>query len=223
MITIDSIIRSYIHRRGLVWHDYFRLLTLAISGVKDLAMDIDIGTNIKAIEIDVDDTGNIDLPEDLVQIISLNTSLYDKIYPLSKSININPLIKHEDGDPVKRGNDYTEYRNGYGAVGQSIYSYERFGTRAQLDSALNLSCIVVIYTTTGISVTSANMIHPYAEDAVVLWMDKEGGGQKGIWEKQNERRTYYQAKRSLYGRLHGMSSADYIKTIRDYQSFGAKL
>ena len=91
LITLDSVVRSYIHERGMLWHDYFRLLSIAIAGLKDLAKDLNISDNLKACEIPVDETGRAQLPGDLVNLIKVAIPNGDKLLPIPKTENINPV------------------------------------------------------------------------------------------------------------------------------------
>lgn len=245
LVTIDSIIRTYIIERGLVWHDYFRLLTIAIQGVKKLAEDIDIGTNVKAEYIDVDATGRLQVPATSTQVIGVYVENGDKILPLSREDTINPLTKlNEAGDPVKRGVEerlisdnvtlteigYFYYNNAndkgewlgreFGRPSNQPWNYQQFNGEIQLDTALNLDCVLVLYNTNGLKVSEANVIHPLAEQAIKFYMDwnfTDRGVKKGIWEKQNDGKAYYNEKRALYGRISGLTWSEYLKTVRELQ------
>ncbi len=103
LLTLDSIVRTYLLERGLVWHDYFRVLTMAISGLKKLSEDIDLGTNVKSMLIDVSETGRIILPQDCVKVVNLAVENGDKVLSMSKADNINPIVlRDSQGEPVKR-------------------------------------------------------------------------------------------------------------------------
>lgn len=213
MVTVDSIVRSYILQRNLVWHDYFRLLVIALGAVKEISMDVNISSNVKAIEIDVDEVGNIYLPDDLIEPISLSISKYDKIKGMAKSGSINPIIKIEDGEEVKRGASSDT---------RQIHNFQRFGDRIQLDSRLSLNCVVLVYTSSGV-ISGINLVHPWSESTIKAYMDwKFVESRKGIWENQNDKRAFYVSLRKLYGRIEGFSYEDYMRTVRNYQTMGAR-
>jgi|GEM_PF-2563522 len=243
LLTVDSLIRTYIHERGMVWHDYLRVLSVALSGVRDLSKDINIGSNYKAKEIDVDDSNAAYLPTDCIKVNKVCIEAGDKILPMANINNMNPLQKFVNGEPVKRGvrerlfyQDFNYYFNSnltnraenlgreFGTPSSQPYGYQIFGNRIQLDSRLNLSCILVIYNTTGTNISDINMIHPWAEEPLKLWIDwKFPDINRGIYEKRTGRKDYYDSKAALYGAIHGLSYEDYMKIVRDNNVLTYKL
>ncbi len=246
-ITLDSVVRSYIHERGLLWHDYVRILALAISGVRDIARDINIGTNVKAVELEVDSSGTALLPVDCIEPIKICIESGDKILPLSQVENINPIPFIEDNQVVKRSEepinnmwgisflDMSYYYSGrvndkgenigrnFGFPPVNRFIYQQFDDRIVFDSRLNLECVFLVYRTSGVSITTANMVHPDSDEAIKSYIDSRTGfTNKGIWEKQNDRRYYKNERRLLYGRIHGIKWEDYIASIRANQVLAPK-
>jgi hypothetical protein len=222
-------------------------LAIAISGVRDIARDVNIGTNVKAIELEVDASGTALLPTDCIQPIKICMSNGDKIYPLAEVDTINPIPKVVDGVVVKRNfekrvtqeaigfldfnyywsgsiNDKGERTGGhFGAPSQQRHVYSLYDDRIVFDARLNLDCVFLVYRTSGISITSANMVHPDSDEAIKHYIDSRTSfTNKGIWEKQNDRRYYKNEKRILYGRLHGIKWEDYLLTIRNNQVLAPK-
>lgn len=245
LLTLDSVIRTYILERAMTWHDYFRCLTIAITGYKKLCEDINLGTNVKAQVLDVSVTGRILIPVDATSVIGLYVENGDKILPMAPSDDINPLVlKDNTGTAVKRNaesgivyysadyyfdaitNDKGEYsgRN-FGIPAEQAYKYKLIDGEIQLDTRLSLECVLVVYTTNGLSVTDVNMVHPLAEEAIKLFIDSrwtERGQKKGIWEKRNEDNAFLNEKRLLKGRINGLTWAQYLSTIREFQVATAK-
>lgn len=245
LISLNSIVRSYLNERGLILHDYFRILSIAIAGVKDIAKDIEISSNVKAKEIDIDETGRGVLPADAVQIIKVCIKNGDKIVGLSPVEDINPLPARDgQGNRVKRGvererrtegitfidlqywwssqiNDKGEFLGRrFGTPPRQPMNYQIFGDQIQLDTRLNLDCVTVIYQTNGIRVSDINMVHSYADEVVKLWIDwkfNERENRKGLWETQNAKREYGLKKQALYSMIHGLGYEELMKTIRDKQ------
>tara|TARA_R110000772_G_scaffold257495_4_gene374369 strand:- start:1739 stop:2485 length:747 start_codon:yes stop_codon:yes gene_type:complete len=245
LLTLDSVVRTHILESGMVWHDYFRCLTIAISGYKKLCEDINLGTNIKAQVIDVSTTNRLLIPTDAVSVIGLYVENGDKILPMSISNDINPLVlKDSTGTPVKRNqesgltyyspdylygatsNDRGEYvGRDFGIPNNQPYKYRLIDGEIQLDVRVNATCILVVYATNGLSVTDVNMVHPLAEQAIkfyVEWKWSERNREKGIWEKRNAESAYLNEKRLLKGRIVGLTWAEYLTTIREYQVATAK-
>lgn len=250
LITLDSIVRTYLLERDMEWHDYFKTLVLAQTALKDLGRDIDISINVKADLIGVDPTNKILVPLDCVQVIGLYVENGDKILPISRTDTINPLtLNNEQGDPIRRPlperiykenvslvdigyyyntriNDKGEYlgRN-FGTPSEQPYQWQQFGNEIRLDVRINTDCILMVYVTDGLKTTEKNVVHPLAEEAIKTfidwkWMDK--GQRKGIWEKRGDKSNYFTEKRNLYGRIHGLKWDEYIRTVRELQINGAK-
>lgn len=245
LISLNSIVRSYLNERGLILHDYFRILSIAIAGVKDIAKDVEISGNVKAKEINIDETGRGILPSDAVQIIKVCIKNGDKIVGLANIDNINPLPKRDSqGNKVKRGieserrtegitfidlqywwsaqvNDKGEFQGRrFGTPPRQPMNYQIFGDQIQLDTRLNLDCVTVIYQTNGVKISDINMIHSYADEVVKLWIDwkfQERDNRKGLWETQNAKRDYSLKKQALYAMIHGIGYEELMKTIRDKQ------
>ena len=249
LITVDSVVRTYIHERGLVLHDYFRLLTIALSGLKDLAKDLDINQNVKAQEISVDETNSATLPTGLIDLIKVGVPNGDKILPLPQNDTINPIqLRDSQGNAIIRDIPVSAWQNttfldiGYlftsrlndkfEHVGRAFgdpppqpFGYKRVGDRIQIDVRARPTCVIVIYSSSGVT-SDINLIHPHAEETLKLWMDwkwKEARSQKGIWEKQNEKSAYYVSKRNLNSVINGFGYEDYIKTVRDHQVMTVKI
>lgn len=245
LLTLDSVVRTYIIEKEMVWHDYFRCLTIAISGYKKLCEDINLGTNVKAQLIDVTSTNRATLPSGAISVIGLYVENGDKILPMSNSDDINPLVlKDSTGTPVKRDqeastlfynadyyygsttNDKGEYvGRSFGVPKTQPYKYKVIEGELQLDVRINTDCVLVVYTTNGLSVTDVNMVHPLAEQAIknyIDWKWTERGQKKGIWEKRNEETAYLNEKRLLKGRIVGLTWAEYLATIREFQVNTAK-
>jgi hypothetical protein len=234
LITLDSIARTYILEREMVWHDYFRVLVLAQTALKEIGKDIDIAVNVKADTITVDGTNKIIVPLDCVQVIGLYVENGDKVHPIAQSDNINPITLKDDlGDPVKRGpqeagemaygyfNDKGEYtgRN-FGTPSAQPFQWQQFGKEIRLDVRVTGTCILIIYTTTGLSTTEKNVVHPLAEETIKAFLDWKWtirGQNKGIWEKRNEDSAFKNEKRLLKGRINGLTWAQYLSTIREFQ------
>ena len=250
LLTLDSIVRTYILERGMEWHDYFKTLVLAQTALKELGRDIDIAINVKADTIGVDPTNKILVPLDCVQVIGLYVENGDKIAPISRTDTINPLtLNNEQGDPIRRPlqeriykenismidigyyyntriNDKGEYlgRN-FGTPSEQPYQWQQFGSEIRLDVRINTDCILMVYVTDGLKTTEKNVVHPYAEEAVKAFIDwkwMERGQKKGVWEKRGEKTDYFTEKRNLYGRIHGLRWDEYLRTVRELQINGAK-
>ena len=245
LISLNSIVRSYIHERGLLWHDYFRLLSVAIAGLKDIAKDVEISGNVKAKEIDIDTTGRGVLPADAVNIIKVCINNGDKVVGLAKIDDINPLPARDDqGNAVKRSieserrtegitfidlqywwsaqvNDKGEFLGRrFGSPPRQPMNYQIFEDQIQLDTRLNFDCVTVIYQTNGVMFSDINMVQTHTDEVIKLWMDwkyQDRDNRKGLWETQNAKRDYTLKKQALYAMIHGIGYEELMKTIRDKQ------
>lgn len=245
LISLNSIVRSYLNERGLVFHDYFRILSIAIAGVKDIAKDVEISGNVKAKEVTINAAGRGKIPRDATQVIKVCVKNGDKLVGLAKIDDINPLpARDPQGEVIKRGleqerrtegitfidlqywwssqtNDKGEFLGRrFGTPPRQPMNYQIFGDEIQLDTRINLDCVTVIYQTNGVNISDVNMIHSYADEVVKLWIDwkySDRQNKKGLWETQNARREYSLKRQALYAMIHGLGYEELMKTIRDKQ------
>jgi hypothetical protein len=245
LISLNSIVRSYIQERGLVLHDYFRILSIAIAGLKDISKDINVNSNVKAKEITINEAGSGILPGDAVEIIKVCIKNGDKIVGLAEIDDINPMPKRDSqGNVVKRGieserrtegitfidlqywwsaqvNDKGEFQGRrFGTPPRQPFNYQIFGDRLQLDTRLSLDCVTVIYQTSGVNISDINMVYEFADEVIKRWVDwrfEEANNRKGLWERQNLKKDYTLSKQALYSAIHGIGYEDLMKTIRDKQ------
>jgi hypothetical protein len=207
-------------------------------------MDVNIGTNIKIIEIPVNEFNEAYLPNNCVAANKILIGDGDNLYGLAKVNNLNPipqvdatgvrtkrLASEPTGDhptgafptgifPFVHMTQSGEYAGRFfGVQTQQPFAYQDFGYKIQLDARLDVDCVYVIYTTRGVHLSDNNLIHPWAEDAVKCYMDwKYVDAKKGIWENQNERRHYHIEKRNAYGRIQGLGFEEYMEIVRSYNS-----
>jgi hypothetical protein len=250
LITLDSIVRAYILERNLVWHDYFKVLVLAQTALKEIGMDVDIAINVKADLINVDPTNKLLIPLDCTQVIGLYIENGDKVLPISRTEEINPMtLNNEQGDPIRRPlqsrmynesislvdisyyfnsrlNDKGEYLGrSFGFPSEQPYQWQQFGNEIRLDVRINTECVLMIYNSTGLSPTVKNVVHPLAEETIKSFLDWkfiDGPKKRGVWEGREAKNIYYNEKRKLYGRIHGLVWDEYIRTIRELQVNAAK-
>jgi hypothetical protein len=244
LTTLDSIVRSYILERNLVWHDYFKVLVLAQTAFKEIGMDVDVATNVKADLINVDETNKMLVPLDCTQVIGIYIENGDKILPISRTDNINPLtLNNDQGDPVRRSiqqrfynesislvdisyyfssrlNDKGEYLGrAFGFPSEQPYKWQQFGNEIRLDVRIHTDCVLMVYNTNGLSTTVKNVVHPLAEEAIKSFIDWKmwSSQKKGVWEGRDAKSNYFNEKKKLYGRIHGLRWDEYIATIRELQ------
>jgi hypothetical protein len=245
LISLNSIVRSYLNERGLILHDYFRILSIAISAIKDISKDVEISNNIKASEISINDAGRGVIPPDAVNVIKVCVNNGDKIVGLAKVDDINPILLRDNlGNPIKRGieaerrtegitfidlqywwsaqvNDKGEAQGRrFGTPPSQPMNYQIFGDQIQLDSRLTFDCVTIIYQTNGVKISDVNMVHSHADEVVKAYIDwkfQERDNRKGLWETQNAKKEYTLKKQALYSMIHGLGYEELMKTIRDKQ------
>jgi hypothetical protein len=219
------------------------LLSIAIAGVKELAKDVDIGSNIKSKILEPTETGRIVIPLDAVKVINLYIENGDKILPLAKTDNINPIVlKDTDGNAIRRVQEesrprpigYTDYnyfgsrfnRNGeylggeFGTPVVQPYKWEQFDGEIQVDVRVNSGCMLMVYQTDGLGVSDITVISPLAEEAIKSFMSHkwmERGQKKGIWEGKNDKSDFYNEARLLNSRVNGLTYAEYMATVRELE------
>jgi hypothetical protein len=99
MRKLDEIIREYyIESLGMSQLDnrYPRFLQIAISGLKDLGMDLK--SNLKEVELDVNSNDTVDLPSDYLDYLVIGTNESGQIMSIGVNNNKSPRGFDDCGD-----------------------------------------------------------------------------------------------------------------------------
>jgi hypothetical protein len=234
--TIDTVTREALISNNMTLHYYLRILNVIISELRELNFDFPL--NIKEVELPVTSYNAIVVPSDYVDLCKVGIAYADKVKFFTKDNSLNGIYDYDDGgDKVKRlgepetvnveiflnSSDVNSslsggFRGGYpGYVGRSDLRYKYIPERSeiQLGGNVGASKIVLWYITDGISITAANVIHPYAIECLKAgaeWRYKRNSPRifnLGIVDRAKQH--YYNQRIILRERLQGISIEDIIE------------
>ena len=248
-IKLDTIVRTSLQDHGLPLHYYFRFLNWAIRGLKQINYDFPV--NIKSIRRPVLSYNAVIVPDDFVDLIMVGEERSDEVVPFINNSALNRLNKLDsDGNKVKfpapdhpddaglfhvlssedNFNNFGEYKGrDFAYVGGKFQSYVYVPERneIQFKTTVDASEVVLNYISDGVVTSQANVVHPYAEEAILSWIrwnrltHLPRLHRNETAESKAERR-YYNDNRILRGRMNEMNIWDIFNAGRRGHHMGIK-
>lgn len=221
-ITVDEVVRSVLGDEGKVTtHEYLRYLEIANRGLKELTYDILGDTKVALINIGT--SLRADLPVDFVDYTYVGVVGSDGIlhnYGIKRDI---PLVG--TGNTVRRRQvaSYSRTAGVYGMGGgqntNGYYSpnidYENW--QMVFTSAETSGYVYLEYISDGRSEGGENVVHPYAEEALIAWTYWKAIARKRGYsgaEKADARFEYYNQKRLANARLKSFTKEEMLQQSR---------
>lgn len=234
--NLDIILRRTLLEQGLPIHFYSEALYHGCTALRELTIDTLKVINTR--NLPVGDYGEIDLPEDYIDDVSLSYDAGLILRPIPHRANLNPLRVHSattglfEGQPktdnLNRGDlfypfvGYTWYWNVsdygeptgrvFGAGGGTQNGYEVFKERRQIQL---YGCVggntILQYISDGQSLDSASMVDTLAFTTIqnfIIWKCSPNANN----EYSPEASMYFNSKRKLRARLNDLTATD-IKNI----------
>jgi len=220
--TVNSIVENVLSDEGKhTTHDFLRLLNIANRGLKELTFDI-LG-DVKIDVIVVDSNLKIDLPLDYVDYTFIGVVNGDyQLEPLAINNRI-PAIDNENVNTLGP----SEYHYVYGGLfgvggGQNANGYyvpviDYDNWQIILGSMVAGQTVYLEYISDGTRTGGLNVVHPYAEEALIAWTYWKSIARKRGYsaiEKQMAERAYYNEKRKARARLSGFTKDELFTQIR---------
>jgi len=221
-ITVDQIVRNVLGDAAKsTTHGYLRLLNIANRGLKELTFDI-LGA-IKIDVITVDSELRIDLPSDFVD--------YTFIGVVNSKYQLEPLAINQRIPAISDNNVHTQppaeydyFRGGIFGVGggQNKNGYyvpeiDYVNWQLVLSSVSSGTTIYFEYISDGSQTGGLNVVHPYAEEALMAWVHwksiatKRGVPANAIMLARSE---YYNEKRKARARLSSFTKEELLNQVR---------
>lgn len=236
--TLDSIVRDYLIEKGdSSMYSYARCLQIAISGVREMSMDVN-GV-VKHVELPVLANGTVNMPEDFMDVIKVAVHVNGSLHELSSTKNITPILPKDDcgNDLPAQGSEgsyllhnYSEPHTRNGEVTGRYYGIgggrNRFGNyRLDPDNGrilLNLSdfsitSIIMEYICDPSLVDGELLVHPYQVEAVkawIWWKDIQKKRNVPMGEKEMARVDYKRCKMMAKRRHKSFTLQDALETLR---------
>jgi len=249
--TLDSIVRSAVYGNRLTIHYYVEFLCYALDVVKELNLDV-LG-NIKAIELEVNEFGEIAIPDDYIDYSKLGYQYGQYIINLSVKSTYNRLANTNDAGAqiayadvlsdlsltpmYNEGYWYTNYVNSFGEhLGKffGIGNPQRDGFKVipergviQLDVGKFVEGDKVILEYLYYSDTVAtSLISPYAEGTIkayCTWQWRQNSPQFNLGEVDRAEKQYYNELRKLRARKFKLTKSDILGISRKHFQQSPKL
>lgn len=236
MISVDSMVRSLLLRRGYPMHFYLQFLKYGSDCVRELTF-----STLKVVKtaiVTVDAGGAFDYPSDYAQWVRIGIPNGQHILPLVRNRNTFNRLQNVDnhGQPVPfddsnmvnvgrawaewfaygcNFNEYGEFKGGifdYGA-GYETDVFEDIPERRQIQLSQNLasSDIVLDYVPMPNSCDNLTRVTPLAQATIeqyMVWQMKEHGRHYSRAEAKDDERMYNDELRELRARMNPLTLRD---------------
>lgn len=197
-VTLDSICRNFILKRGYTIHYYMQFLIYAAECLRELSMDDLKSINTKLLP--VNDQNAVNLPSDYLDYITVGVKVGQNVKPLVETSKINPMVnRNDDLEPIRYDEEQTNAANDvyYGAlypfywhstmwneygeptgrlygmgagVQDDVFSVFPERNQIQLTELISLDNIVLIYISDGMNADAATRITPYAYNTISAYI-----------------------------------------------------
>lgn len=231
-IRIDAIIRRNLAMRRLPLHYYSPMLVMAKRGLEE--MHFDTLQKVKVAILTVDPvTFTAPLPEDFVDEAVVGFEAGDKV----RAIGFDGQLNTQGGEFTPEADVYS-YGNGFmfaGVMIENLYN-EHLGFKGRMfgrpvtftDSfTINreeghirikgqseITAIHLIYLSMPEKVTNKSVIHPYAQAALMSWVNWQWAIYNNGKDQELRRRDYYNDYRILRGRMNKMTTVEIKRIVR---------
>lgn len=233
--TVDVIVRESLLDNRLSMHSYVSRLHHALRCIEDLSIDLNLGTNIKDLTVDILTDDRVDIPA-LHEVIGIYGIVGDKKLPfeLDESLTLEKNLEsavsvgytsvnstftdEEHEDPDGTGTF------GYQRNAKYTYKVDVLNDQVVLGHKHEMTIVGLLLRTNIVSVTTANAIDVNAVKTIlayVEWMISEANGspQSKVMRLQD---LYYNEKGNLRGRLNPIGIEDLYSSVYGSYSNGRK-
>lgn len=249
LTNLDIICRKWLLENGLPIHYYFEALLHGSGSVMELTQDtLQI---INSANLPVDETGNVELPDDFDDDLAVCIPSGQGLVDLPKQDWITPLRIHSSATgafvPYTELTD-TEDDNfpffGFGSSWSYYWNIDAYGSftgrnfggnggtdlgykilkqqrRIQLTEGLSDTSVVLLYISDGQRADNASQIDTKATRCIMTYIDWKRSENKEN-DRSPEARTYWNQKRRLKTLLNGMTPTDLIAQLRKSYTAGIK-
>lgn len=249
LATIDEIVRRGLLENNLPIHFYSEFLFHGCTCIREL--NYDTLQIVNTVNLPTNEYAAADLPDDFDDDIAVCIPSADRLLPLPKQDNLNPIRIHSttsgqfvpyidqdansDNPNVFYGfaagynyywnvNEYSEFTGRrFGAHGGIMQGYKIVKSRRQIQLSDNFidNNIYLMYISNGQSVDNATQIDYKAFQTIRAYQDWMRSPNRGN-ENSPEGRKFLNQKRLLKARLNDLTKADVQNLIRNAYTAGIK-
>lgn len=227
-VTLDTIVRSTLMRRGYSLHWYVQFLKHSADCLRELGFDTLKNVNTKVIPVTA---GNVvKLPCDFVDWTKVGTKAGQYVSSLTQNEAISRLHNYSGSSIANYGagsfyNGYSydwNYHNDGGTAFRTMggtsagFKLLRERSEIQLSEQITATEIVLEYIGDGTLCDNATKINPYAQAAIeayVVWQLKEHNRNYGAGERQLAKQDFINEHKKLRSRLNPITCNDIINAF----------
>jgi hypothetical protein len=198
--SLNSITRSILINKQQPLHYYLPTLHRCIRAVRDIAKDINIGTNIKKVELDVT-ADRIQIPSDCINILKVYGLVGGKEKAFVFNNNVSTIRKEVGGNVVSYGEEDSSlpgYEKKYNFIKEQTspweypqvfnnnyptlkyeYNIDKENNELVLAYGSELEILYLTYMTSSISLTAANSVPYMAQEAIEAFVNYETAKEDG--------------------------------------------
>lgn len=247
--TVDIICRRWLLEKSLPIHFYSEALFHTSTAIRELCYDtLQI---INSATLPVGSYGEVELPDDFVDDLSVCSPVSGALAPLPKQDYLTPIRIHStvDGQFVPypnqtndtnnpnvfygfpsqfnyywNVNDYGEFTGRrFGGHGGTAQGYQIFKERRQIQMTNGFigGAVTLLYISDGQSVDNASQVDVLAIRCIQSWIDWMRSPNSTVKDSA-EARTFYNEKRRLRTLLNPLTRIDIINVLREGYTAGIK-
>jgi hypothetical protein len=240
--SLNVIVRDALLDSGLPLHYYTRYLHHGLRILDELSLDFQLG-NVKMIELDVTSYQRAILPADYVDFIDVSAKSGERILPMERERTLNKIYNYDtEGNKIAypaavsvnydseinynlisgtnnmntRGELVGRY---YGRKRSPKFTFDIDETNQEIvfSNDMILTKVTLVYMTTSVSRSSANLVNPYATDVITKYIammaNKSSGGSVGSY--QLAKQDYENAHRVFRARINSTDYAQMLGVLRN--------
>lgn len=238
-ITLDAIIRRDLAMKKLPLHFYLPFLVLAKRGLEELHFDTLY--QIKAVTLSVNAGDMVDMPSGLVDVIFLGVEKGDKVRKYGKNLALNDRLNQDTGVdiPFTEETGSLTYESNLYNLGSTILEnfYDQNGNyrgrifgreldwvdsykvlrdlgKIRIDNRSQNETIHLVYLAMPEKVSDQSVIHPYAQSALLAYINWKWSENNSPREVSYWRNEFYNEERKLRGRMNEMDITDILRSMR---------
>jgi hypothetical protein len=244
-ITIDSVIRRTLAMKGLPIHYYIPMLLYARRGLDEMQFN-SLGKVSYAV-LTFDAAGQASLPSDYVETVDVVQEVGDKMKALGFGERMNARDTNDTAFSVAADqitlsssfnspslwfpNFYNEFGTGKGrlfgsqVIFHNTYTINRESGFIRLDNQQigSVKSVTLIYLTTPQkNASSQTVIHPFAQNALIEYLNWKWDEYIKNPDYPNRRKEFYNQYRNLRGMLDKMSTVELMRSLRKHANLSIR-
>jgi hypothetical protein len=237
--TLNSIVREALLDRQLSLHYYLPFLHHGLRCLRTLSESYDFGGNVKEEKLTLNSYDRIGIPATAIDVIDIFGLYGDQrkqftynggltnIYNLDGATKISYVEKVSTmpeyiGDPGSlplEQTGHSEYPTIFYPSSDHKYEYNIDNENSEIVIKVDhgLTDIYVRYLASGVSTSSANLVHPYAIDSLLAFMDwkfstTDGSPQSKVYELKQH---YADERRNLAAKMNPLSIQQIAEILKN--------